>query len=318
MNAQVAALAYYYSSKSDEELSALANRAGGYLPEARAALSQELARRGLDGSGVAPSSRELLLSFLGGTASTPPSSVGAGLIFVGLAIALLFLLTALRSGEFGIFFGIIPGLAFTFVASKLEKMISTGHRLRAEDALEVLSSDRRPLVLYLRSFVHDKEDKASFFFLRPKTAETRLVKSLKTLGPVVALGKPSDDLPSLGAPRLRFADSSWQPGAVLLLKDAQFALIHPGATGGVLWEIRQAVAILGPAHLAFYFPKGRIDDETRSALVQLLPEGSLPVSLGRHAFLAFEMDWTPKVYPDVNALLRNHTTSQSQLHTPSG
>jgi hypothetical protein len=75
-------------------------------------------------------------------------------------------------------------------------------RVRAPDAADVLCEDRRPPVLLLRAFRADElEADAAKPSDLPITFEEFIVQPLERYGPVVAIGRPGDPLPPLGAYR---------------------------------------------------------------------------------------------------------------------
>jgi hypothetical protein len=103
-------------------------------------------------------------------------------------------------------------------------------------------------VLYLRSFGSEK--KVSF-------VERQLVNMLKSVGPVVAVGRPGDGVPRLGAARLYLADSEWQPAVSDLMGKANLVVLVAGPGGGLRWELTQCVRLVDPARLMVVTPAAR-------------------------------------------------------------
>jgi hypothetical protein len=116
----------------------------------------------------------------------------------------------------------------------------------------LLESDVRPPVLYLRSF-SDDTNKASGAtvldrlvslalglahpgLLAQNTIEMKLCNYLKTIGPVIAIGKPGEHLPKLGATRLYVRDDHWRTVASDLMDRARLVVLRAGATPGLQWE----------------------------------------------------------------------------------
>jgi hypothetical protein len=93
-------------------------------------------------------------------------------------------------------------------------------RLMAINAVEVMATDPRPPVLYLRSFkddgavLLDSEKPRTMAWihrgLAATTPEQESAVALSSVGPVVAVGRPSEPLPELGAARLYVAHEAWQ------------------------------------------------------------------------------------------------------------
>ena len=74
-------------------------------------------------------------------------------------------------------------------------------------------------------------------------------------GPFVAVGRPGDFLPQLGANRLYVDDADWQAAVLRLMDGAAGAVIRMGLGGGLSWEIQQAVLRFPPERLLFVVPR---------------------------------------------------------------
>ncbi|HET9976735.1 MAG TPA: NINE protein [Burkholderiaceae bacterium] len=140
----------------------------------------------------------------------------------------------------------------------------------APSATEAQAADPRPPVLYLRSFRDDGialDNAESGVFARwlqrivvLTTPEQECARSLQAVGPVIAIGKPGEPLPELGAARLYVGHEVWQAEVGALLARAGLVVLRVGSSPGVLWEIEQALArvprervvfaVLGDAPLA--------------------------------------------------------------------
>ena len=128
-----------------------------------------------------------------------------------------------------------------------------GKRHLQPDAHSTLASDRRPPILYLRSF--DDDEKAG-------TDEFVLAKIFEEVGPFVAIGRPGDKLPPLGASRFYVADDTWRGAVDDLLGRAALVLLRAGKTQGLLWELQQCRKRLSPKHLAVLIPREKEAYET--------------------------------------------------------
>jgi TM2 domain-containing membrane protein YozV len=118
-------------------------------------------------------------------------------------------------------------------------------------AADVLARDARPPVLYLRAFRDDDqallddhglpllEHGARAVFWR--TPEQELAVLLQRIGPVVAIGKPGEPLPALGAARLYVEHADWQREVGALMQRAALVVLRVGNSPGVVWEIEQAL-----------------------------------------------------------------------------
>lgn len=126
-------------------------------------------------------------------------------------------------------------------------------RSRQHEAIsadEALARDARPPIVYLRSFRDDggivMEGGTPFQWMmwvgRAGSDEETIARILARLGPVIAVGKPGEPLPELGAARLYVAHDQWQERVLELIQQAQLVVIRIGSSQGVLWEIEQALA----------------------------------------------------------------------------
>ena len=130
------------------------------------------------------------------------------------------------------------------------------HRSRQYGALSAdaaMARDPRPPVLYLRSFADDGQTLIGEqpWWLRlgarvaaPVSPEQEIAQLLAALGPVVAIGKPGEPLPELGAARLYVSDDQWQAKVQELMRKSALVVVRLGASPGLLWEIEQALAHL--------------------------------------------------------------------------
>ena len=138
----------------------------------------------------------------------------------------------------------------TLVAWRLWRRSRKYGALGADAAM---ARDPRPPILYLRSFADDGEaliGEQSWWMRRGAalgavvTAEQEMAELLAAIGPVVAIGKPGEPLPELGAARLYVSDDQWQAKVQELMKKARLVVVRVGASPGLLWEIEQAFAHL--------------------------------------------------------------------------
>ena len=137
------------------------------------------------------------------------------------------------------------------------RLIARGRRMRARRALELLLRDPRPPVFLLRSFQDDDLIDPSF----PATSQTvpvryesRLAAALHRLGPVIALGRPGEPEPELGAARLYVADADWQDAVRYFMERATAVVAIVGKSQGLWWEIEVAIQRVQPERLLLFFP----------------------------------------------------------------
>ena len=113
------------------------------------------------------------------------------------------------------------------------------HQPRAD---EVLARDTRKPVLYLRPF---SEDAVTFSGFDDRTydgklrAEPLILEPFKILGPLVAIGRPGEDMPPWGGAARLYAGDDWQSRFQELLDQAQLAVLFAGTSRNCLWELGQ-------------------------------------------------------------------------------
>ena len=171
---------------------------------------------------------------------------------------------------------------------------SFGRRHFAELGETVLANDKRPPIVYLRSF---KNEGAIF------DEEYAFSKMFENIGPFVAIGEPGERLPPLGAARLYVADDEWQFVISELIARARMVIVFGGSTPGLGWELNHLKEKVDPRKLAIIMPKQKATYETFSKLCLKHAGLSLPnyptrkqlkySSNGIAGFVAFNPHWQP-------------------------
>jgi len=111
------------------------------------------------------------------------------------------------------------------------------------DVDSLLAVDRRPPILFLRSFDDDEKQhyenpgKALLDF----SLETRLSNHFLRFGPFVAIGSPKEPIPLPGAARVFLSDDEWQPKILLWMKSAKVIIMYSGKTHWVNWELQKVL-----------------------------------------------------------------------------
>ena len=188
----------------------------------------------------------------------------------------------------------IATLVFTVVLVR-----RTAKRYRFNSQRRIMRDKRDP-VLYLRSFYDDYEENSER--IDRKTAEELLTVVLNEVGPVVAVGKPSDKLALLGAARIYFKDEDWQANISYLISISQMVVIHANISEGLEWEIAAARQELqsAPQKLLISFLLWNAHDKaTRQDLFEgfrkrseKLLKCSMPENIGDADFIYFNPNWT--------------------------
>jgi hypothetical protein len=160
-------------------------------------------------------------------------------------------------------------------------------------------------VLYLRSFQDDEPSAALTWkggILSPETKEESLLRLLSRFGPVVAVGKPGEKLPYLGARRLYYPDNEWQSNVEQMIEKATLIVIRAGLTRGVLWELESLRQKADARRVLILLPFGedryhQFRNSARSVLRLSLPrwpKGKIgPRGLDVQAAILFASDWKP-------------------------
>jgi hypothetical protein len=190
------------------------------------------------------------------------------------------------------------------------RIIGIGLRMQQPTAEELLASDPRPPVVFLRSFKDDslavdpgkKLKRSQPWFVPRSRAEVALALTMKCLGPVVAIGRPGERMPQMGASRIYVPDEEWQAKIAEWTGRASLVIMMAHhATPGTHWEIRHAVASLPPRRLALYFPTVDASKEGREALFEEYKRNAgenfpmgLPGYIGDTSMIRFDDDWTPQ------------------------
>ncbi len=143
----------------------------------------------------------------------------------------------------------------------------TGKRLRSRTAEEIQNEDSRPPVLYLRSFGSDSQADRSvqghvianpftpgMVLKETQTEEEQIAEVMSELGPMVAIGRPGEVLPQLGAARMYTSDDEWQAAVRNVLWRSQIVLMRTGETAGFWWEVATSTASIPLEKIVFLLP----------------------------------------------------------------
>lgn len=135
---------------------------------------------------------------------------------------------------------VFVGLGFLGLVSACSALYSRGEQHLRGTADDAIAADRRSPVLYLRSF--DDEYQVSI-------EEEVLADILGEIGPFVAIGRPEDALPPLGAYRKYLPKGPWKPHVQALIDKAQLVILVAGKTEGLSWEMAECQRRLSPEKL---------------------------------------------------------------------
>jgi hypothetical protein len=175
---------------------------------------------------------------------------------------------------------------------------------------DVLAKDTRAPVLYLRSFDDEEQDNRLGAVLNARHTniagstpawgpreQDALAAVLARIGPYIAIGKPGEPLPELGAARTYVSDAAWQAKIHQWLEHARLVILRAGATQGLRWELSELVRRSDPRQLLVILPTSA---ENYSAFTkwanEVLPQ-PLPASLPEERLLCFDEAWLPTRLP---------------------
>jgi hypothetical protein len=176
-----------------------------------------------------------------------------------------------------------------------------GCRLLARSGEAALAGDPRQPILYLRPFRSDVGafDRGTSWFRMlfgrtGGTAERSLRFALGELGPMVAIGRPREKLPPLGAARLYVAKADdWQKVVEGLAATARLVVVRVGPTKGFEWEIRHLLERSDPRRVLVYVPRCDVGDYQHwRATAKDLFGSPLPV-VTHPGLVSFDANWNP-------------------------
>jgi hypothetical protein len=189
-------------------------------------------------------------------------------------------------------------------------VIRRGKKHAAALADVVLAEDARPPIVYLRSFNDEEDDSRLVRYLRPgqhDIAQTTpawgpreqdaMAPIMSKIGPYVAIGKPREGLPELGAARAYVSDDKWQAQVLDWIARARLVIVRAGATEGLRWEVGQLVAHLRPTQLLVILPPREEHYEAFSRWANDVLPSPLPQSAPKERLVMFDQAWRPILLP---------------------
>ena len=209
---------------------------------------------------------------------------------------------------------IILIIAFVNFSRPFNQLVILRRRLRFDPTQTILCDTRQP-ILFLRSFSHQApeinletdsftEGGQNRIWPPLRSLEERLVAALGDIGPVVAVGKPGEPLPQLGAIRFYFDDDTWRMKVQELISSSHFVLLQPGQsreTEGLEWEMAIIREYAQPNQIIFSFmhwrrgswSEAQTDYELFKTQFEKDYNVSLPQRIGNILFMSFDNSWTP-------------------------
>jgi hypothetical protein len=128
----------------------------------------------------------------------------------------------------------------------------------------VLGITHAPPIVLLRSFKDDTGHAGGSFRDLAGTFEQALAAALSPFGAFVAIGRPGERLPLLGAARTYETEEAWQGAALELMTSAKLIVMIAGTTSGLQWELDQILEQDWQGKLLFVLPSlSTADQATR-------------------------------------------------------
>jgi len=164
------------------------------------------------------------------------------------------------------------------------------------------------VILYLRPFSKDEHIAHGFISVVQRggfieSHEAALARLLSQVAPCIAIGRPGERLPPLGAYKIYVKERNWQSVVLSMLHQAELVILRVGETGSFLWELKNSIQNVAPQRLIIFHPRNSSSrrsmkaseySEFREATAGIFPR-ALPRDLGKAEFLAFDHEWNP--YP---------------------
>ncbi|MEM6725989.1 MAG: hypothetical protein AAF598_18245 [Bacteroidota bacterium] len=148
-------------------------------------------------------------------------------------------------------------------------LLNRAKQIGRPDGNEVLENDNRPPIIYLRSFLDDREAAKTQYGnvwnrLLPigtlsnlNSEEEQLEFAVRAFGPFIAIGDPQEPIPQLGAHRIYAEHEEWQGVVLDLMHRSQLVILRVGATPGFWWEVETVIREKNPSEYLFLLPNQR-------------------------------------------------------------
>lgn len=234
-----------------------------------------------------------------------------------MAIGVISFLT-IQSGD--VIYGLIPRILLGAIALSISTLgiliYKRGQKHLTATASETMARDKRLPVLYLRSFKADSMTSqplgAPQFPVQIATEEEEIASIMNEVGPFIAIGKPGEKLPELGASRMYTSGDEWQDTVTDLMSRSQLVALRAGETRGFWWEVQQAVKLVDPQKILILIPfdekqyeafRRKANEYFRRPLPSYAGSRRRYGNLSLRGIVYFESDWTPRFLPFKSASL---------------
>jgi hypothetical protein len=201
--------------------------------------------------------------------------------------------------------GLVSIVVVGMPVARLRRRLAQINAKRAEESLKKAGA-KRP-IFYLRSFaLDDVVGRPSILELlvnfQPFNPEQTMTAIIGRCGPVLAIGRPGEALPALGAARFYVTHELWQEKVADVATVSQLVVWVSGTTLGLQWEITHLLRSLPPEKLILWAHPHLLDLDANEREAEwsrfvdgfgaLFPR-PLPRRLGETRFFTFGPDFEP-------------------------
>jgi hypothetical protein len=133
-------------------------------------------------------------------------------------------------------------------------------RYTTPPAKQIMETDDRPPIILLRSFTDDGLKLEVETDIDRFTFEEALTFQLNRWGPVIAIGRPGEEMPQTGAAREYINGDNWQERVSSLVGKAQCLIFIVNKTEGLKWELVRVKELGSLCKTLFIFPPLKFDE----------------------------------------------------------
>lgn len=139
----------------------------------------------------------------------------------------------------------------------------------------------------------------SLFGLISPNTELQLANFFREFGPFIAIGRPGEQLATIGADRVYVGNDEWKKVVTDFLEQSRFVVLQAAGTEGFIWELHTVLETVAPEKLLFClssFCERQNDYEDFRLNAESTPGWRFPRSVGNLSeaqFLFFDSNRAP-------------------------
>jgi hypothetical protein len=183
-------------------------------------------------------------------------------------------------------------------------------------------------VLFLRAFRDDQSSASLRSTISLSDTNEQALERIVAPGTAfVAVGRPSEGLPTLGAKRVYLEDDIWQTEVARLISKSSLIFFRPELTSGVDWELGEIIRQGALARTVLFFPQDEDDSYTNLDILRVLNERhalGIPLEAVGSVFVAFTSGGKPvfdtryRPFLDLSTFRQHRATKASIFRPPPG